>query len=139
MQSNVSCDAILDPRGMKFLQIGKLGAGFCLSQKRFSSVKICKFKKIFLIMTPSSRHELLYDTHPGEVIKRGKFDVCTSSSFGEVEVLVPAYTRTDRIELSTFDEYFLSASDVTCSKRQHNSNIKAIVHTTRKKVKLKWR
>ena len=46
MQSIVGCDVILHPGKRKFLQIGRLGAGFCLSKDRFSFVKKANKKKI---------------------------------------------------------------------------------------------
>ena len=65
-ESSVGCDAILDPRRIKFLQVGKLGARFCLSKKRFSSVKRSNLKIFFDydVIKP------LDVTHPGEVTNR---------------------------------------------------------------------
>ena len=53
MQSSVSCDIILDPKRIKFFEVGISGPGFYLSKKVFSFVKKCKFKKPPLIMMSS--------------------------------------------------------------------------------------
>ena len=42
MQSSVNFDVMWYPK-VKFLQVGKLGAGFCLNRKYFSFVKKCEF------------------------------------------------------------------------------------------------
>ena len=34
---------------MKSFEVGELGASFCLSQKSFSSVKKCQFKKVIFV------------------------------------------------------------------------------------------
>ena len=39
MQSSASCDVILDCKGIKFLQLGKLGVGFRLGKQWLSFVK----------------------------------------------------------------------------------------------------
>ena len=71
-----------------FVQQGnQLGDCFCLSTKLFCFDKKCKLKKKFFIMT--SRNP--YDIHPGVVINRAKFDVCTCCSFGGVK----AYEQTE--------------------------------------------
>ena len=43
------------------------------------------------MMTSSLRRQTSYDTHPEMVIIRSKFDVCTSSSFGEVKAHIRRY------------------------------------------------
>ena len=42
---------MLDHKEIKFLKVGKFGAGFRLSKKWFTTVKKCKFKKRSFIMT----------------------------------------------------------------------------------------
>ena len=68
MQLSVYCDVILEPKEMKFLQLGRLRAGFHLSKN--SSVND-------VIINDN----LFDDSPPGEVIRRARFDVCTPSSF----------------------------------------------------------
>ena len=48
-------------------------------------------KKLSSMMTSSLRRQTSYDTHPEMVIIRSKFDVCTSSSFGEVKAHIRRY------------------------------------------------
>ena len=47
MQSSVSCDVILDPKGMKFLQVGMLGL-FLFEQNPVFFVKKSKFLRNYL-------------------------------------------------------------------------------------------
>ena len=54
--------------------------------------------------------KLPYDTQHGMVINRSKFDVSTSSSFGEVKTYIHKYictVRTDRIALFILDSIAL--------------------------------
>ena len=57
---------------MQFVEVGQSGTGFCFSLEPLSSVQECNFRKSSLIT---------YDTHPGMVINRNKFDVRVPSGF----------------------------------------------------------
>ena len=47
MLSSVICDINGDPKGMKLLEVSKLGGGFCLSEKESSSLKNATCRKHF--------------------------------------------------------------------------------------------
>ena len=80
MRSRVSYryDVTPLPKGMNFC---KLGIGFRLRNKPFSSAKKCKLNNCILFQ----RQETTYDIYPKEVIRRAKFDLCMPSSFERVE------------------------------------------------------
>ena len=58
---------------MKFVEVEK-----------FPQTRNVIFKKLFLIMTSSCRHELFYDTLFRVAINRAKFHARTCSSFEEI-------------------------------------------------------
>ena len=55
-------------------------------------------------MTSLLRRESPYDTHPGVVINRTKFDACTFSRFGGVETHRQIHTKTHRQNCFIDDE-----------------------------------
>ena len=80
---------------VKFVEVGNLDTGFRLCRKPLSSDKKRNYEKYYFWMWchhDFKTSKLSYDTQPGVVINRAKFDHSKSNSFGGVKTQTHAHT-----------------------------------------------
>ena len=76
------------------MQVGKLGARFCLNKKLFSSVEKCNLKKIILDCDVTMTSQTLLWDSAQKYNRSYQVDVCAPSVFEEL--IVETHVHADR-------------------------------------------
>ena len=95
MPSSVSCDVILDFKGMKYVVCWRL---LFVRPTAF----LCQEMPVLLKLSSIVTSKIPCDTHSGLVTNRTKFDPSTSVSLGRVKTL----TDTHRKNFATLHRFF---------------------------------